>query len=300
MKLDLDALEKASLDAKYPSEREAKLPQENFLSLPTRKVAKNTIRIDAEQTTLWPGNPRNFAVGIDISDLVPLIKKAKGNIQPVFGRKLDRPRNGVEIEIIAGCRRRLSCIETGEPLTVDLIDISDDEARYLAELENQGRKDPDLITTCRYLKYLFDQKKMDNPDFTIEQFAIEEGTTRQTMTEKLRLADLPLWLLRTVKDSDSWTFRKGVKVKSLLSRHADQIEQLVDNKVFANAESLVKHVETQLDEGLSKQTLITSVEGVTVNLSTNKNGQTVLKLGKGIKPEMLNALNDLIDSFRDK
>lgn len=300
MKLDLDALEKASLDAKYPSETASAVHQENFLSLPTRKVAKNTIRIEAESTTLWPGNPRNFAVGIDISDLVPLIKKAKGNIQPVFGRKLDRPKNGAEIEIIAGCRRRLSCIETGELLTVDLIDINDEEARYLAELENQGRKDPDLITTCRYLKYLFDQKKLDNPDFTIEQFANEEGTTRQTMTEKLRLADLPLWLLRTVKDSDSWTFRKGVKIKSLLSRHHDEIEKLVDNKVFANAESLVKHVETELEQGFTKQTLTTSVDGVSVNLSTNKNGQTVLKLGKGIKAELLEELNKLIDSYRDK
>lgn len=300
MKLDLDALEKASLDAKYPSEKDTKTAQENFLSLPTRKVTKTTIRIDAENTALWPGNPRNFAVGIDISDLVPLIKKAKGNIQPVFGRKLDRPKNGVDIEIIAGCRRRLSCLETGQLLTVDLIDINDEEARYLAELENQGRKDPDLITTCRYLKYLFDQKKMEKPDFTIEQFANEEGTTRQTMTEKLRLADLPLWLLRTVKDSDSWTFRKGVKIKSLLSRHTDEIEKLVERKVFANAESLVKHVETELEQGFSKQTLVTSVDGIAVNLSTNKNGQTVLKLGKGINPNLLNAINELIDNYRDK
>lgn len=298
MKLDLDALEKASLDAKYPSETAP--VHENFLSLPTRKVTKTTIRINADETCLWPGNPRNFAVGVDISDLVPLIKKAKGNIQPVFGRRLDRPKDGVEVEIIAGCRRRLSCKETGELLTVDLIDINDEEARYLAELENQGRKDPDLITTCRYLKYLFDQKKQHSPDFTIEQFAVEEGTTRQTMTEKLRLADLPIWLLRSVKDSDSWTFRKGVKIKSLLSRHSDDIEGLTKDKVFANADSLVKQVESALEQNLTKKTLSTSVEGIAVNLATNKNGQTVLKLGKGIKPELLDALNQLIEDFRDK
>ena len=289
MDLNIDLLEKAALGAKYPSEVEDNTTEsDSFLTLPSRQVKKTTIKVDPTKTRLWSGNPRNFALVIDISDLIPLIKKGKGNLTPVYARKLSVPdENNIEIEVIAGCRRRLSCIEAGELLTVDLIDVDDNEAKYLADNENNGRTEPDFLTDCRYLKFVYDNMKREDESLTVAIFAEmqDKKVSRQTMNEKLKLAELPDWIQTPVQDSYTWGLRKGIKVKSILADPALNIEGLknkLSRELFPTADKLIAFINefmgtTTLSE--EKNFLIGKDK---VSLIKNTKGHTKISIPSGI------------------
>lgn len=243
--IDFEALDNVIDNSNYPSE--LKVEGEAFLSLPTRKVKKHTVQVDPNKTRLWKGNPRNFALVINIDDLLPRIRKSKGNLQPVLARKLAVPdENGCSIEVIFGCRRRLCTIEANTLLTVDMVDINDEEAKQLVIEENGGRKDNDFIADCRYLKSEYERLKTINGGrLSVEDFASMHEQARQTMSEKLHIAALPDELLVSVEDTYSWTLRNAVKVKSCFNSVGgdDEKEELfskLKTKRFPKVDSLLK------------------------------------------------------------
>ena len=243
--VDFEAIDSVIDNANYPSEIGQK--SEAFLTLPNRKVKKHTIQIDPKKTRLWSGNPRNFALIVTIDDLLPKIRKSKGNLQPVLARKLAVPdENACTHEVIFGCRRRLSCIEANVLLTADLVDINDDEAKFLAGEENEGRLDNDFIAECRYLKSEYDRLKIaNNGRLSVEEFASMNEQSRQTMSEKLHIAGLPDVLLGSVEDAYSWTLRNATKVKSAYNKfQSDQDKEILFTKLecqrFPKVDSLLK------------------------------------------------------------
>lgn len=254
---NIDAIERACLSGNYPSEEggdkqpKENISNENYLQLPSRKVAVSTITIDPDKVALWAGNPRNFAISVDTSDLEPLIAKGKGNTTPVLARKLQVPnREGQNYEIIAGLRRKLTCSKLQFKLTLNVVDIDDDEALYLTEMENEGRKENDLFAECRYLKYRFDRMKALNSSITIEDFADSQlkPVKRQTMNEKLRLASVPEEVLISVKDPHSWTFRKAVKLKGYINTLGlSEVIKSIESRTFSNADQLLAYLKDNFD-----------------------------------------------------
>ncbi|MBE0361858.1 hypothetical protein PULV_a4264 [Pseudoalteromonas ulvae UL12] len=243
--VDFEALDSVIENASYPSEVRTK--NDAFLTLPSRKVPKKTIQVDPKKTRLWQGNPRNFALAISIDDLLPKIKKSKGNLQPVLARKLAvADENGCTIEVIFGCRRRLSCIEANTLLTADLVDIDDDEAKYLAIEENEGRLDNDFIADCRYLHSEYERLKVvNNGKLSVEDFAKMNDQARQTMSEKLHIAALPDTLFNSVVDAYSWTLRNSTKVKSAFKKFETKEDKEIlltelKSKRFQKVDSLLK------------------------------------------------------------
>ncbi|WDE02708.1 ParB N-terminal domain-containing protein [Thalassomonas actiniarum] len=307
MDLNIDLLEKAALGAKYPSEVEEKTTEtESFLTLASRQVKKTTIQVDPAKTRLWSGNPRNFALVVDISDLVPLIKKGKGNLTPVYARKLSVPdENGIEIEVIAGCRRRLSCIEAGELLTVDLVDVDDSEAKYLADNENNGRTEPDFLTDCRYLKFVYDNMKREDDSLTVTIFAEmqDKKVSRQTMNEKLKLAELPEWIQTPVQDTYTWGLRKGIKVKSILGDAALDTEALkakLANKQFASADKLIAYITEFMGAVSQTEDKNFMVGKHKISLVQNAKGHTKISIPAGVPGDLLNEIEQVIKGYINK
>lgn len=297
---DLDELEDIALQAKYPSEANTETPLANtnkndaYIKIKGREVHYTTITIDPTKTKLYEGNPRNFAVGVDISDLAPLIKESKGNTVPVWARKLSKPdENGIDIEIIAGLRRRLSCIEVGENLTIDLIDdINEEEALHLAEIENSGRKNTDFFAECRYLKYLFDKLKALEPATTVESFADKKKIARQTMSEKLKLGILiEDWLLIPVQDHNSWSFRKGIRLKTLFNKllkenRLSELKKELEGKAFTTADKLLYFVEvfTKLSQSVYKEDF--ALKGGVATIKDTGKGHLSISLDKNVPLEI--------------
>ena len=299
----LSKLEEIAIGAKYPSEIQTKTENSSFISLPMRKVKTRTISVNPLKTRLWKGNPRNFSLVVDISDLVPLIKKGKGNATPVWARELVvADTDGIEIEIIAGCRRRLSCIEASLPITINLVDVNDEEAQYLAEMENNGRKDTDFFTDCRYLKFNFDKAKLDKKNLSVSDFAAmqSKSISRQTMNEKLKLAEIPDWVQTPVKDSYTWGLRKGIKLKSLLGRvdlDLNALKEAISNKCFPSADKLLGFLEDFLGTSKVEGKIKYAIGDHTIIISKTIKGHTKINIPKEIDSEIHDEIESFIKKF---
>jgi ParB/RepB/Spo0J family partition protein len=276
---ELLALEEAALKSKYPSE----------INNPKPAVESGdvTISINPSETRLWKGNPRNFSFHSDLSLLVSLIKQTKGNVTPVVGRRLPvKDVNGIEIEIIAGSRRRSSCIEACEELKVTLVDVDDEQAKLIAEAENKGRKDTDLFTDCRYIKSIYDEMKVADPQLTVETFANLQvpKQTRQTMNDRLKLAVVPLWIQKPVQDPDAWSFRKGLRLKSVLNDKSLDLEALeasLANQTFAKPDNLLTYIADFIGIVKANNDIEITVNDQVVSISEQKSGMTKIVLPKG-------------------
>lgn len=205
--LDFSIIEGAEKAAKYPSEV---TKQEITKKLPWKTLKGKRITVVASSTTLWAANPRNFGTK-DVSDLLPLIEESGGNSIAVEGRW-----QGNKIEVIAGSRRRESCILATLPLTVDVYeDCSDEDAEYIAQVENQGRKDLTVIGYCNFLYANFHEKKENDSSLTVEAYAKKKKLNRTSMQERFAIAKLPRWLQCAAKQEDTWSVRQAKSLASL-------------------------------------------------------------------------------------
>ncbi|AYV11397.1 ParB N-terminal domain-containing protein [Shewanella algae] len=265
--IDLGLIELAANTARYPSEEPGKQQPGNNITkkLPWKTLKGFRVTTNASQTTLYEGNPRNFGIK-DISDLLPLIKETGGNSQAVDARMV-----GNKIEVIAGSRRRECCIEAGFPLTVDIYeDMNDDDADYLAATENKGRKDINVITDSNYLRYKFLKKQSSDKSLTVEMFAKQHKMSRQTMQDRFAIAAVPKLLQNGAKQSDAWTLRQAIKLKTLWKKLSESGE--TEESLKANAK--LKIPVTTPSMMLSQLELLAEVEKPV-------NNQTTIGVGEG-------------------
>jgi len=117
----------------------------------------------------------------DLGDMVESIK-AKGIIEPI----IVRPRDG-NFEIIAGERRFRAAMQSGlnEVPCIEL-DIPDNEALEISIIENLQRKDLNVFEEANALKLLADVY-----GFTHQEIAQRIGKSRVTVSELVRICDLP-------------------------------------------------------------------------------------------------------------
>jgi len=293
---ELLAMEQASNQSRYPSEIK------DVDSYSINKEAGTIISINPNKTKLWTGNPRNFSFHTDLTEITALIKQTKGNVTPVVARKLPvKDSDGVDIEIIAGSRRRAACIEACENLTVSLVIADDKKAKLIAEAENKGRKDTDLFTDCRYLKYVFDNLKIADNNLTIAMFAEIQipVITRQTMNEKLKLADTPLWLQKTVTSPDLWTFRKAVRLKKLLSNESLDLKKLklsLKNQLFDKPDGLLLYLIEFIGIVSEAKNISIPLNNKEASICEQKSGDTKIVIPKG-SPDLIDKIELLIREF---
>jgi len=176
-----------------------------FIKLPTGKEAKSKrVKVDPNETTLFSGNPRiNSQEKDEVARLTTLIKDTKGNAVPAWGRQV----NG-KIEIIAGFRRRAACIQASEMLNVELFDdINEEEAYYLTELENSGRVDPDPVAMCLHYASRLDNANQIKRTMTVEDFARQQGISRQKMQSRISVGRLPKELFNVIGKHTNWDYK---------------------------------------------------------------------------------------------
>lgn len=136
-------------------------------NIPTQKIIANAMQ------------PRK-----DFGDLIELSEsiKEKGILEPV----LVRPKNG-QFEIIAG-ERRCRAAKLAELKEIPCIeyDVADNEALELSIIENIQRKDLDIFEQAYSLKSL-----NEIYGYTHQDIAQKIGKSRVTVTELIRVTDLP-------------------------------------------------------------------------------------------------------------
>jgi ParB family chromosome partitioning protein len=182
----------------------------------------------------------------DFGQLEELSKsiKEKGIIEPI----LVRPING-NFEIIAGERRfraaklaglnEIPCIEH---------DVADNEALELTIIENMQRKDLNIFESAYSLKSL-----SEIYGYTHEEIAQKIGKSRVTVSEQIRITDLPsdivkkcielnvsskTFLLQLVKLDDKDEMHKALEKYNLNPFSRDELKKIREEKNGKNKDLL--------------------------------------------------------------
>lgn len=298
-KLDLELLQGKT--AKYPSEiekeelaKEKKLEEINDNGKIQKKLARKKligkrVIIKASETTLWEGNPRNFSRDNDIEDLLPLIEKSGGNTQAVDARLTDNDK----VEIIAGSRRRRCCIEAGLDLVIDLYeDMTDADAMEIAEIENSGRKEVDIIGECDYLYDKYLKLKSKDPAMNVEIYSRMNGVDRTLMHLKFSVAKLPDWLKDSSKNL-KWSIR-NLKALTAINRQLEEMninqEQLTfklplstPNLVISSFKKMLNTAELKKDND--------------VQITRARNGSITIKISNEIPESKKDKILNFIESL---
>jgi ParB family chromosome partitioning protein len=153
----------------------------------------------------------------DLQEMADSIKE-KGILEPI----LIRPRNG-QFEIIAGERRfqaaklaglsEIPCIE---------YDIADNEALELSIIENVQRKDLTVYEQAFSLKSL-----SDIYGYTHQEIAQKIGKSRVTVTELIRITDLPEDILKRCQELNINS--KTFLLQLVKLERVEQMTQILDN-----------------------------------------------------------------------
>lgn len=280
--------------------------------IPWKTLKGRRVTVRAFDTILWDGNPRNFQNPgngeeeheVDVSDLLPKIKVTGGNSQAVDARMVDG-----KIQVIAGKRRRLSCGKLDLELTCDVYDdVSDEDATYIAKIENEGRKDIDLLTMSTYLHHRFKEQKEVNSNLTIEAFASKFEMSERTMLDRFRLAKLPEWIKDSCVDRHSWTVRQANSLAALceqLKSYSCYLSAFEEGKrfklstpslVLTKLKSYLPSTEESKDKSLEDMN-ITSTSNVDYKLAFSKKGEVTVKSKAKLTDEQLSKLKEFLQSL---
>lgn len=135
--------------------------------------------------------PRQTIDGPTLARLAESIR-AEGVIQPIYVRK----RRGAKYEIVAGERRWHAAKMAGlKNIPCIIGDPSDETALAIALIENLHREDLNPIDQALAIRRLVDEFAM-----THQQIADTLGKSRATITNLLRLLDLPVHVRELVTD----------------------------------------------------------------------------------------------------
>lgn len=150
--------------------------------------SQNSITIlEANNIVPNPRQPRKYFNEEEIEELAHSIKE-QGILQPILVRK-----KGMKYELIAG-ERRLRAAKKAQLKKVPVIikDATDEEALELTIVENLQRENLNPIEEAAAYKTLLEQFSL-----THEQIAKKVGKNRATVSNSMRLLDLP----RKIQDS---------------------------------------------------------------------------------------------------
>lgn len=125
--------------------------------------------------------PRESINEETLNELISSIKE-NGILQPILVRK-----DGIYYELIAGERRLKACIALAkETIPSIILDIPENKLLQLALIENIQREDLNPIDEAKAYLMLM---KLEN--LTHEEISLRVGKKRSTITNYLRLLDLP-------------------------------------------------------------------------------------------------------------
>lgn len=147
--------------------------------------------IDVEKISINPHQPRKEFNLQAMEELKQSIKE-NGIIQPITVRQLD---DG--FELIAGERRLRACIDLGlKGIPAYILSISSDvEMMELALIENLQRENLNPVEEAEAFYLL-----SNTFDLSHEEIAKKVGKERSTITNSLRLLNLPREILRDLRD----------------------------------------------------------------------------------------------------
>lgn len=165
---------------------------QDFEKLDTREKVNITLHIPVNSIRANPFQPRLDFDEIKLQELADSIK-VHGLIQPITVRHVGESR----YELISGERRLRACKMAGiQTIPAYIREVNDEDVIAMALVENVQREQLNPIETA--LGY---QRLIEECELTQEEVATRVGKNRTTVTNMLRLLNLPAFLQSALKSN---------------------------------------------------------------------------------------------------
>jgi ParB family chromosome partitioning protein len=196
--------------------------QRLYITLPVTQEKADCVLMELDPSRCV-ASPFNKRVQTLLSESDPNIAQLKASIQqdgqrdPVLARPVGKGTDQ-QYEIVYGTRRRFvaEAIARENPefrlKAWVATNVSDADAKRLAESENDDREDISAWEQAQYLKQL----AADNPTWTQEKLAAMEQVDQKTVSRYLQLAALPETVVKLMASPAAITRQSGVKVVKAL------------------------------------------------------------------------------------
>lgn len=273
-------------------------PIEKVVDMPTGVLEA----IDPRKTRMYRihGRMTGSMSGESMEELIESIRE-NNQRTPAVGYKLEKPdKDGVEVILLSGARRREAAITLQRNLLVSIIaEPIDSEKVRMMVTENQGRRDYTPYELGRELLMVIEEKCFANAKSAIAALGIKKSTGHRA----IKIASLPDKVLKAWKDPSRMNATQAERIAMYLDRNDDGAQRIV-------AEADVIYRETQgLDEPeprLLKAVERKSVESaaksssVQVTLGPKKSPVGQLVIGGDGKQLSLRLNNRVDPDVRDK
>lgn len=164
----------------------------DFEKLDTREKVNITLHIPVNSIRANPFQPRLDFDEIKLQELADSIK-VHGLIQPITVRHVGESR----YELISGERRLRACKMAGiQSIPAYIREVNDEDVIAMALVENVQREQLNPIETA--LGY---QRLIEECELTQEEVATRVGKNRTTVTNMLRLLNLPAFIQSALKSN---------------------------------------------------------------------------------------------------
>ncbi|MCC5924909.1 MAG: ParB/RepB/Spo0J family partition protein [Bacteroidetes bacterium] len=217
-------------DVEGKTEKEPAVATEDVLQkMDSREKVNVILHVPVASIRANPFQPRKDFDEIKLQELADSIREL-GLIQPITVRHIGEER----YELISGERRlRASRMSGIDHIPAYIRDVNDDEIIAMALVENIQREQLNPIETA--LGY---QRLLEECDLTQEDVAKRVGKNRTTVTNMLRLLNLPAFLQAALKQN-----RISIgHARALISVENERIQSQLLDKIIENDMS-VRQVE---------------------------------------------------------
>ena len=232
----------------------------------------------------------------DLEEMASSIKE-KGILEPI----LVRPKNG-KFEIVAGERRFRAAQMAGlEEIPCIEYDIADNEALELSIIENIQRKDLTVYEQAFSLKSL-----SDIYGYTHEDISKKIGKSRVTVTELIRITDLPEDIIKRCMELNINS--KTFLLQLVKLENTDQMNEVLDNysekpfsrdKVKEKRQAQNENEETEEEERKSTETGLKAYRFNVISEDKNINIKFDIKSEKADKNQLISILEKLIADIKE-
>ncbi|KKZ18126.1 hypothetical protein AAY84_12310 [Serratia marcescens] len=167
-----------------------------------------------QATMVYAGNERDQELLTEsaLADLIPTFKEA-GQQFPAIGRMV----NGI-VEVADGSRRRATAILTKQPFKILIGELSNDDMAWLTKLGNDYQPTSAYERGKRYarlLKYEYDNN--------ISALAKSEGVDRKIITRNIKVATLPIEVLKAFPAPHDLSARSGENLAALYKYNKNEL-----------------------------------------------------------------------------
>ena len=172
--------------------------------------------VDTKLCKTWSFHNRDD-VWLTVENSADLIESIRlhGQRIPAIARKINKTEDGVEYEIIAGCRRFFACRHLRIKIKLKVVEIDDRNAAIVMDLENKDRSDISDFERARSYRAQFVAGVFDSQMQMCEAY----GISKAKMSKMLKSAELAdhKFICKRINDVRKISMNHAYRLATLMS-----------------------------------------------------------------------------------